>query len=130
MDKERQLVVVGVGRCTDRAHTVEQSRTPAGLLRRAAELAAADAGLPVAATLQDVVVVATVDAFFEERWKAKFGKRPYKNFPRTVAHEIGARDVRDEYCWRSLSGGNGPQVRHIPPRLAAPSSGSVAMCRC
>ena len=108
MDKERQIVIVGVGRCTLRANSLEDSLPPPKLLHRAARLAAEDAGLP-ASILHDVKVVATVDMFYEDRWKNRFGDRPYKNFPRTVADEIGAKSVLDEHCWRSYPGGNGPQ---------------------
>jgi hypothetical protein len=108
MDKERQIVIAGVGRCTDRAAGLDDSLPPAKLLHRAARLAAADAGLPATA-LQDVVLVATVDLFFDQRWQAHFGRRPNANMARTVANEIGARGVRDEHCWRSHHGGNGPQ---------------------
>jgi hypothetical protein len=109
MDKERTLVVVGVGRVTDRTQTVQDASSPAQLFRRAALLAAADAGLSTS-VLQDVELVGTVDMFFEQRWAARFGSNPYRNFPRTVATAIGANRVRDDCCWRAFIGGNGPQL--------------------
>jgi len=109
MDKDRQVVIVGVGRLTNREKSVEKSLTPAQLVHEAAKLAAVDAGLEAGPVLADVQMVCMMDMFFEERWKGRFGSRPYANFPRTVANTIGARAVRDDLCWRSFPGGNGPQ---------------------
>ena len=63
-------------------------------------------------------MVATVDMFFDTRWQSHFGQLPYKNFPKSVAQEIGASrpDYDAQECpdglrlLRGFTGGNCPQL--------------------
>jgi acetyl-CoA C-acetyltransferase len=106
--KERVPVLVGVGRYTQHESTpIDQALTPAGMFRAAALRAALDAGCD-AALLADAVAIGCPAMFLEFRWLGTFGKMPFKNFPRTVADELGANPA-DEFCWLSWHGGNGPQ---------------------
>mmetsp|Transcript_12063 Transcript_12063/g.13874 ORF Transcript_12063/g.13874 Transcript_12063/m.13874 type:complete len:573 (+) Transcript_12063:112-1830(+) len=113
VDKERQAVVVGVGRYTQRINksSIEQRLSPVGLSVEAARRASLDTGLcskDAEKLLKDVVGVATVSMFYEQRWKKSFKKKPFKNFTRTVADSIGA-NPSDELCWKTLPFGNSPQ---------------------
>lgn len=110
-DKERQAVIVGVGRYTQFPKPVDECVTPVGMFATAARAAAADAS-PTAgadALLKDLVAVGAPMMFLEMRWAAAFGgEQIYHNFERSVADELGANPA-DELCWSSMHGGNGPQ---------------------
>eukprot|EP01046_Picozoa_sp_COSAG06_P041305 COSAG06_NODE_5109_length_3713_cov_2.494466_2_plen_247_part_00 len=112
VDKERQAVIVGVGRFTQRPKPVEECVTPVGMFAEAARRAAVDAAAASGpdALLADLVAVGCPMMFLEMRWSAAFGRssKIYKNFPRSVARELGA-DPAPELCWSSQHGGNGPQ---------------------
>jgi acetyl-CoA C-acetyltransferase len=106
--KERVPVLVGVGRYTQHASTpIDKALTPAGMFRRAALSAALDAGCDEV-MLTDAVAIGCPAMFLEFRWLSAFGKMPFKNFPRTVANEIGA-NPSDDLCVLSWHGGNSPQ---------------------
>ena len=110
-DKERQAVIVGVGRYTQFPKPVEECVTPVGMFATAARAAAADASPSggAEALLKDLVAVGAPMMFLEMRWAAAFGgEQIYHNFERSVADELGA-DPADELCWSSQHGGNGPQ---------------------
>ena len=110
MDKERQAVIVGVGRFTQRKNLrLQDCKTPHGMMCEAARIAAQDAGVAdPKKLLRDVIALGAPAMFLEMRWRALFGKKPYKNYTRSVANEIGAMPA-DEFCIRSEHGGNGPQ---------------------
>lgn len=110
MDKERQAVIVGVGRFTQRKNLrLQDCKTPHGMMCEAARVAAKDSGVAdPRKLLQDVVALGAPAMFLEMRWRALFGKKPYKNYTRSVANEIGAKPA-DAFCIRSEHGGNGPQ---------------------
>ena len=110
-DKERQAVIVGVGRFTQsKLLPVDQCTTPVGMMKKAAELAARDATASCggAALLRDAVAVAAPGMFFEQRWRGVFKKKPFANYPRSVADAVGAKPAA-EFCVQSFPGGNGPQ---------------------
>ena len=113
MNKERQPVIIGVGRFTQFPQPVEDCINPIGMMQKAAKRAAADAvGIKQAdALLRDVVAVACPGMFTERRWRMVFGKDDpmYKNFPQSLATSLLALKVTPEWCWRSWPGGNGPQ---------------------
>lgn len=113
MDPERQVVIVGVGRYTQRDHDVETAKNPIEMIKTSALLAAADAmgGDRRAGEnlLKDAVAIATMSMFLEMRWRAQFGSKMYRNMPRKVADSIGANPI-PQMCWRSAPGGNGPQM--------------------
>ena len=113
IDKERQPVIVGVGRFTQFPQPVEQCVTPVGMLQESARRAAVDAVGPhhSSALLADLIAVATPGMFTETRWRAVFGKADpmYKNFSQSVATALHAHKVTPKFCIRSWPGGNGPQ---------------------
>ena len=79
------------------------------MFRAAAVRAAADTGVELPADLlHDAVAIGCPAMFLEFRWARAFGQMPFKNFPRTVANELGANPA-DEFCWLSWHGGNEPQ---------------------
>ena len=114
LDKERQPVIVGVGRLTQFPKPVKECLTPVGMMQEAARRAAMDAvgnhAQQAQALLEDVIAIATPVMFTESRWRRVFGKKipMYKNFSQSVASKIKAK-IKAEHCWRSWSGGNGPQ---------------------
>ena len=130
LDKERQPVIIGVGRLTQHPGTPLADRHhPVGMLCAAARSAAADATSDGGATdghpdslLADLVAVGTPGMFTESRWRAAFGKDDpmYRNFSQSVAHALGARSINPALCWRSFPGGNGPQylVNAFAERIA------------
>ena len=110
MDKERQAVIVGVGRYTqDKNLVIEQCKTPQGMYAEAAKIAAHDTGVANPdQLLKDVVCLGAPGMFLEMRWRGIYGGKPFVNYTRSVANEIGA-NPEDEFCVRSEHGGNGPQ---------------------
>ena len=110
MDKERQAVIVGVGRFTQRKNLrLQDCKTPHGMMCEAARIAAQDAGVAdPKKLLRDVIALGAPAMFLEIRWRALFGEKPYKNYTRSVANELGAKPA-DAFCIRSEHGGNGPQ---------------------
>ena len=116
INKERQPVIVGVGRITQFPSTkpVEECMNPVGMMCESARRAAFDAvsgdSDRADALLRDLVAVATPGLFTESRWRVVFGAKDpmYKNFSSSVATSLNAK-VMPEYCWRSWPGGNGPQ---------------------
>lgn len=113
IDKERQPVIVGVGRFTQFPKPVEECLNPVGMMVESARRAAIDAVGHHRSNdlLKDLIAVASPGMFTESRWRAIFGKEVpmYKNFSQTVATSLGAEKVTPDFCWRSWPGGNGPQ---------------------
>ena len=58
--------------------------------------------------LKDVVCLGAPGMFLEMRWRGVYGGKPFVNYTRSVANEIGA-NPEDKFCVRSEHGGNGPQ---------------------
>ena len=112
MDAERQPVIVGVGRFTQRPKPVEECLTPVGMFEEAATRAAIDAGVGPE-LLKDLVGVASPAMFLEMRWRGAYSTGPimetgyYKNFCMSVANKLGA-NPDPKFTWRSEHGGNGP----------------------
>eukprot|EP00939_MAST-03C_sp_MAST-3C-sp1_P001131 g1131.t1 len=107
MDPERQIVIVGCGRYTQRDFTINGSKNPIEMLRESALLAAEDAHSSPS-ILKDVVAIGTMDMFLSRRWRQIFDEKMYSNLPRTLGNAIGA-NPEDDLCWHSAPGGNGPQ---------------------
>jgi len=115
LDKERQPVIVGVGRLTQFPKPVKECLTPVGMMQEAARRAAMDAvgnhAQQAQALLEDVIAIATPVMFTESRWRRVFGKKipMYKNFSQSVASALHASKISPDLCWRAWNGGNGPQ---------------------
>ena len=109
MDKERQAVIVGVGRLTQSPLTpLLQCVTPVGMFTTAARRAAMDATPGSTSILRDCVAIASPGMFLEQRFFAQTKRRQYKNFSRSVANALGASPL-PENTIRSYPGGNSPQ---------------------
>ena len=89
VDKERQAVIVGVGRFTQRPKPVEECVTPVGMFAEAARRAAVDAAAASGpdALLADLVAVGCPMMFLEMRWSAAF--QDLQEFP--AVRRAGAR---------------------------------------
>ena len=92
-------MIVGVGRHTQRQPaSIEEALTPVELTALAARKAAQDAGVvDPSALLKDLVGVSTGGMFFETRWMAVFKKKPFTNFSKSLADNLGAKP---EKVWR------------------------------
>ena len=122
MDKERQAVIVGVGRYTQSQRVeVKDCKTPVGMQVEAAMRAARDAGFTGREhrLLNDIVAVGTPGMFLEQRWFGEFKQMPFKSFSGSVAQALGAKP-HPWHLFRAYPGGNSPQyfVSHFAEMLS------------
>jgi acetyl-CoA C-acetyltransferase len=106
MTQDLTPVLIGVGEASERIDAADyQALSPADLAARAAKAALEDAG-PVAAPIREIDVIAAIRQFEVSGpgFAAPFGCS--NNFPRSVAHRIGADPARA--IWEPV-GGQGPQ---------------------
>ena len=103
-----RIVVVDVGRLTDSNYEFSvgktQARSPVEMVVEACRRAERSTGRE--GILKDVEAIGTIPSFTEMRWREK---PLYKNFPRSVAREIGATEHVIDFV-HAYHGGNGPQL--------------------
>ena len=112
MNKERQAVIVGVGRYTHHNHVgVNHHLSPVEMVKGAALRAALDASgskKKASALLRDVIAIATPETFTSRNWWTQFHQRQFTNFSRCVADAISA-NPKPKHCILAAEGGNAPQ---------------------